>query len=62
MAPFIPLTRPSIFPPTLQLLGDVRAILKNFQQWPTAAQADSQYQTFIREQVGLIQRHGRDLC
>eukprot|EP00624_Nannochloropsis_granulata_P004387 evm.model.NODE_31868_length_15142_cov_18.426628.4 len=34
----------------LQLLRNVRAILKNFQQWPTAAQADSQYQTFIREQ------------
>jgi len=44
------------------LLGDVRAILKNFQQWPTAAQADSQYQTFIREQVPLIQRHGRNLA
>lgn len=45
-----------------QLLGDVRAILKNFQQWPTAAQADSQYQTFIREQVRWIQRHVRNLA
>ncbi len=35
-----------------QLLTDVRTILKNLQQWPTAAQPDSRYQTFIREQVG----------
>jgi len=44
-----------------QLLRDVRAILKNFQQWPTAAQADSQYQTFIREHVRVGRCRGRNI-
>ncbi|TFJ88534.1 hypothetical protein NSK_000108 [Nannochloropsis salina CCMP1776] len=32
-----------------RLLGDVRSILKNLKQWPTAAQPSSQFQAVIRE-------------
>ena len=36
---------------SFQIMGDVRAIFKNFKQWPTAMQADGDYVTYVRQQV-----------
>ena len=38
------------FNPT-QLMSDMRAILRNLRQWPTAAEPQGDFQAYVREQV-----------